>query len=66
MAAGSQQQELQQRLVAQDMSTQHSLANIRSALIRQEDTILFNLLERAQFARNEPVYTSGGIPVPGG
>lgn len=35
------------------------LENIRSALIRQEDTIIFNFLERAQFPRNEKVYKSG-------
>jgi len=50
---------------SQDMSTTLSLANIRNSLIRQEDTIIFNLIERAQFAKNDVVYTSGGIPVPG-
>lgn len=35
------------------------LGNIRATLIRQEDTILFNLIERAQFKRNLPVYTPG-------
>lgn len=49
-----------------DMSTSVTLDNIRSALIRQEDTIIFNLIERAQFASNPLVYASGGIPVPGG
>ncbi len=48
-----------------DMSSSLTLENIRSALIRQEDTILFNLLERAQFAANAPIYKSGAIPVPG-
>ena len=36
-----------------------SLANIRESLIRQEDTIIFSLIERAQFAVNSAVYTPG-------
>uniref|UniRef100_A0A6U4S705 chorismate mutase n=1 Tax=Hemiselmis andersenii TaxID=464988 RepID=A0A6U4S705_HEMAN len=35
------------------------LGHIRATLIRQEDTILFNLIERAQFKRNLPVYQPG-------
>lgn len=46
------------------MSEALSLANIRSSLIRQEDTIIFGLIERAQFALNAPVYTPDAIPVP--
>ncbi|KAI8472908.1 MAG: chorismate mutase [Monoraphidium minutum] len=49
----------------EDMSSTLSLANIRSSLIRQEDTIIFQLIERAQFARNNPVYVAEGVPVPG-
>lgn len=37
---------------------------MRSSLIRQEDTIIFNLIERAQFARNDAVYRPGAVPVP--
>ena len=48
-----------------DMTESITLDNIRSALIRQEDTILFNLIERSQFGRNDAVYTSGAILVPG-
>ncbi|KAG2440216.1 hypothetical protein HXX76_004328 [Chlamydomonas incerta] len=47
------------------MSSALSLANIRSSLIRQEDTIIFSFIERAQFCRNLPVYTPDAIPVPG-
>ena len=48
------------------MSDTLSLQNIRSSLIRQEDTIIFSLIERAQFARNQPVYVStDAIEVPG-
>ncbi|KAL3803003.1 hypothetical protein HJC23_011626 [Cyclotella cryptica] len=39
-----------------------SLSSIRSSLIRQEETIIFALIERAQFRRNEVVYEVGGVP----
>ena len=39
-----------------------SLDYIRSTLIRQEETIIFALIERAQFRRNDIVYKVGGIP----
>ncbi|KAL3784674.1 hypothetical protein ACHAWO_004889 [Cyclotella atomus] len=39
-----------------------SLSSIRSTLIRQEETIIFALIERAQFRRNEVVYQKGGVP----
>ncbi|KAG1670864.1 hypothetical protein FOA52_000366 [Chlamydomonas sp. UWO 241] len=48
-----------------DMSGLLTLDNIRSSLIRQEDTIIFNLIERAQYAANDPVYVDGAIAVPG-
>ena len=48
-----------------DQSASLSLDNIRQSLIRQEDTIIFSLIERAQFAANQPVYESGAMPVPG-
>ncbi|EIE23707.1 chorismate mutase [Coccomyxa subellipsoidea C-169] len=48
-----------------DYSLALSLDNIRQSLIRQEDTIIFGLIERAQFAANRPVYESGAMPVPG-
>lgn len=38
-----------------------SLANIRDSLIRQEDTIIFSLIERSQFAVNSAVYSKGGV-----
>ena len=53
-------------LASVDMSDALSLQNIRSSLIRQEDTIIFGMIERAQFARNDAVYTpSDAIAVPG-
>lgn len=47
------------------MSTSLTLTNIRNSLIRQEDTIIFNFIERAQFARNEAVYNTSVVAVPG-
>ncbi|ORY85611.1 chorismate mutase [Protomyces lactucae-debilis] len=40
-----------------------NLANIRYALIRQEDTIIFKLIERAQFPQNGTIYKPGAIPI---
>ena len=38
-----------------------SLERIRSMLIRLEDTIIFGLIERAQFAHNARIYEPGVI-----
>jgi chorismate mutase len=38
-----------------------SLDRIRSTLIRLEDTIIFALIERAQFAHNARIYERGGM-----
>lgn len=38
-----------------------SLASIRSSLIRQEETIIFALIERAQFRDNRTIYKKGGF-----
>lgn len=48
------------------MSSSLTLDNIRSSLIRQEDSIIFTFIERAQFAANPVVYQAGGVQVPGG
>ena len=40
------------------------LENIRNVLIRQEETIIFALVERAQFKQNKIIYKSTGIPIP--
>lgn len=47
-----------------DLSDILSLSNIRQTLILMEDTIIFALIERAQYAQNNPVYESGAIPIP--
>lgn len=47
-----------------DGSDTLSLDNVRTSLIRQEETIIFSIIERAQFAFNAPVYQPGGVPVP--
>jgi chorismate mutase len=46
------------------MNPQLQLDNIRSVLIRQEETIIFALVERAQFRVNTVVYRPGGIAIP--
>lgn len=38
-----------------------SLDSIRSTLIRQEETIIFAIIERAQFRMNDIVYQPGGF-----
>jgi chorismate mutase len=38
-----------------------SLDNIRNVLVRLEETILFGVLERAQFRRNPVIYRPGGV-----
>jgi len=40
------------------------LDNIRYTLIRLEGTIIFNLIERAQFPLNPTIYVVGGVPLP--
>eukprot|EP00210_Caulerpa_lentillifera_P009326 g8890.t1 len=39
-----------------DTSSTLSLTNVRASLIREEDNIIFNLITRAQFARNGCIY----------
>ena len=39
-----------------------SLDHIRSVLTRLEDTIIFGLIERAQFAHNPRAYQKGAFP----
>jgi chorismate mutase len=40
------------------------LEDLRGKLIRQEETIIFALIERAQFKRNLAIYQPGVIPLP--
>ena len=40
------------------------LSDLRERLIRQEETIIFALIERAQFRRNECVYRTGAFDLP--
>ncbi|XP_024372293.1 chorismate mutase 1, chloroplastic [Physcomitrium patens] len=42
-----------------------TLANIRESLIRQEDTIIYALLQRAQFSFNAPTYDENSFSIPG-
>lgn len=48
------------------MNDQLSIERIRSALARMEETIIFGLIERAQFARNAVVYAPDGVGPLGG
>lgn len=48
-----------ERTTSIDKSSSLSLSNIREQLIRLEDTIIFALIERAQFAHNSAVYEAG-------
>ncbi|NCC50609.1 MAG: chorismate mutase [Spartobacteria bacterium] len=43
------------------MDRQLELSNIRHVLIRLEETIIFGLIERAQFAQNLVIYQKGGV-----
>ena len=47
------------------LDPQLQLKNIRNVLIRQEETIIFSLIERAQYKVNPIVYTNGGIQISG-
>jgi chorismate mutase len=47
------------------MNDELVLSNIRSNLIRQEETIIFALIERAQFSANVKIYEDEGVTVPG-
>jgi chorismate mutase len=47
------------------MNPQLKLSNIRNVLIRQEETIIFALVERAQFRINDIIYRPGGITLRG-
>ncbi len=47
------------------MNLQLKLENIRSVLIRQEETIIFSLVERAQFCQNHIIYKENEFSIPG-
>lgn len=42
-----------------------TLASIRDSLIRQEDSIIFSLIERAQYKLNSPTYDANRFAIPG-
>lgn len=41
------------------------LNNIRAALVRMEDSILFDLIERAQFLSSPNIYDNTKLAIPG-
>jgi hypothetical protein len=42
-----------------------TLDSVRESLIRQEDTIVFGLIERARFPINSPTYSASYASIPG-
>ena len=46
------------------MQQQLNIENLRCSLIRQEETIIFALIERAQFRQNLIIYKENGISIP--
>ncbi|OUS47036.1 chorismate mutase [Ostreococcus tauri] len=48
----------------EDTSDRLKLENVRQSLIRQEDSIIFALIERAQYKLNRAVYSKNAVPVP--
>ena len=48
----------------EDLSDRLKLDNVRQSLIRQEDSIIFALIERAQYKLNTAIYQKNAVPVP--
>eukprot|EP00249_Psilotum_nudum_P036515 c7787_g1_i1 orf=211-1185(+) len=48
-----------------DQSDNLTLGSIRDSLIRQEDSIIFHLIERAQYKMNAPTYDANRFSIPG-
>lgn len=48
-----------------DSADEMTLDAVRDALIRQEDTIIFSLIERAKFPINSPTYDESRLSIPG-
>ena len=48
----------------EDLSDRLKLDSVRQSLIRQEDSIIFALIERAQYKLNAPIYAANAVPVP--
>ena len=42
-----------------------TLETVRDSLIRQEDTIIFSLIERAKYPINSPTYHQSYVSIPG-
>ena len=47
-----------------DLSDRLKLDNVRQSLIRQEDSIIFALIERSQYKVNDKIYKTDSIDVP--
>ena len=47
-----------------DLSDRLKLDNVRQSLIRQEDSIIFALIERSQYKVNDKIYKTNSVDVP--
>ena len=50
--------------VRNSMANGVTLESLRQSLIRQEDTIIFGLIERARFPSNSPTYNESYVSTP--
>ena len=50
--------------VRNSMANGVTLESLRLSLIRQVDTIIFSLIERARFPTNSPTYNESYVPTP--
>jgi len=62
---GTKRRAVQEERGSADLSAQLTLPGIRESLLRQEDSIIFGLLMRAQFRHDDVIYRPGAVPVPG-
>lgn len=62
---GKRTRAVQEERRSADLSAKLTLPGIRESLLRQEDSIIFGLLMRAQFQHDDVIYQPGAVPVPG-
>lgn len=43
---------------------EYTIESVRASLVRQEDTIVFGLIERARFPINSPTYNQLNVSIP--
>ncbi|KAK7351347.1 hypothetical protein VNO77_10726 [Canavalia gladiata] len=52
------------KTVKAESGNEYTLESARTSLVRQEDTIIFGLIERARFPINSPTYNQNNISIP--